>query len=240
MAIRFGRRRRRFAGVLALGLLLVGGGAARAQVVDAARAALPDATRSSGVLKVATSLQWPPFAFSDERGTPDGIDIRLVKLLAGKLGLRPEFEDIKFPAIVPGVASGRYDIGVDQIGDTAERAKAVAFLDYFNSGLGLLVRKGETGIDVNHLCGHTLVLTQGSAQVGVAEAVSGWLREGRAARDRHAGVPEQRRHLPGARQRPRRRLPDGAGDRPLRRQGQRQAGDDGRRPAGPGQPCPAS
>ena len=172
MSIRIGKRLRRQGGVLVFGLLLAWGGAARAQAVDAARAALPEATRASGVLKVATSLQWPPFAFSDDGGAPDGIDIRLVKLLAGRLGLRPEFEDVKFPAIVPGVASGRYDIGVDQIGDTAERARAVAFLDYFNSGLGLLVRKGAGGIDVNHLCGRTLVLTQGSSQVAVAEAVS--------------------------------------------------------------------
>ncbi len=172
MAIRIGKRLRRQGAMLVFGLLLFWNGTPRAQAVDAARAALSEATRSSGVLKVATSLQWPPFAFSDDSGAPDGIDIRLVKLLAGKLGLRPEFEDVKFPAIVPGVASGRYDIGVDQIGDTAERAKAVAFLDYFNSGLGLLVRKGASGIDVNHLCGRTLVLTQGSSQVAVAEAVS--------------------------------------------------------------------
>jgi len=159
--------------LLGLGILLAGPAFAQtAQVVEPARAALPDAVRTSGVLKVATSLQWPPFDYQAENGMPDGIDIRLVKLLAGKLGLRPEFEDIKFPSIVPGVASGRYDIGVDQIGITAERLKAVDFLAYFNSGYGLLVRQGVTDIDVNHLCGRTLVLTQGSAQVAVAETLS--------------------------------------------------------------------
>ena len=39
---------------------------------------------------------------------PIGIDIRLVRLLAAKLGLRAQFEDIKFPTIIPGVTSGRY------------------------------------------------------------------------------------------------------------------------------------
>jgi polar amino acid transport system substrate-binding protein len=152
--------------------VLTTGAGACGQVVDAARAALPEATRASGLLKVATSLQWPPFAFVGDNGSPDGIDVQLIKLLAGKLGLRPEFDDIKFPSIVPGVAIGRYDVGVDQIGHTAERAQVVAFLDYFNSGLGLLVRRGTMGVDVNHLCGRTLALTQGSSQVGVADTLS--------------------------------------------------------------------
>ena len=160
--------------LLGLGLLLAAALPATAQtVVDAARAALPEAIRASGVLKAATSLQWPPFAFAAPGGGPDGIDIRLVRLLAAKLGLRAEFDDIKFPSIVPGVAAGRYDIGVDQIGHTDERAKVAGFVDYYESGYGLLVRQGSASdLDVNHLCGRTLAVTQGSAQVAVAAGLS--------------------------------------------------------------------
>ncbi len=166
---------RRFVGLLGLGLLL--GHPLHAQVVDAARAALPDGVRASGTLKVATSTQWPPFAFVGENGEADGIDIRLAKLLATKLGLKPAIEDVKFPAIVPGVSSGRYDIGLNQINITAERAKAVDLLPYSQDGLGLLVRRGTPGVDVNDLCGRTLVLTQGSAQVGIAEGLSAKCKE---------------------------------------------------------------
>lgn len=150
---------------------------AQAQVVEAARAALPEAVRTAGALRVATSTQWPPFAYQGENGEPDGMDIRLVKLLAAKLGLKPVIEDVKFPAIVPGVSSGRYDVGVNQINITAERAKAVDFLPYSQDGLGLLVRRGTAGMDVNNLCGRTLVLTQGSAQVGIAERLSAGCKE---------------------------------------------------------------
>ncbi len=148
--------------------------AARAaeQVAEAARAALPESVRAAGVLKVATSLQWPPYAFTSEAGTPDGIDIRLVRLLAEKLGLRAEIEDVKFPAIVPGVSSGRYDVGLNQINITAERAKIVDFVPYSQDGMGLLIRRGTPALDVNDLCGRTLDLTQGSAQVGIAERLS--------------------------------------------------------------------
>ena len=166
-------RQLRFAACMALGLTLAHAAAAQSPaVVDAARAALPDAVRTAGVLRVATSLQWPPFDYTVEGTGPDGIDIRLVKLLAAKLGLRAEITDVKFPAIVPGVANGRFDIGVDQIDRTAERAKTVDFLSYFNAGYGLLVRKGVSDVDVNHLCGRTLVLTQGSSQIGIAQALT--------------------------------------------------------------------
>ena len=70
------------------------------------------------------------------------------------------------------MASGRFDAGVDQINITAERAKVVDFVPYSQDGIGLLVRKGTTGIDINDLCGRTLVLTQGSAQVGIADKLS--------------------------------------------------------------------
>ena len=159
---------------LVLGMVALLGipGWAAAQTVDAARAALPEAVRASGVLRVATSLQWPPFAYVAEAGGPDGIDIRLMKLLAGKLGLRAEIEDVKFPSIVPGVASGRFEAGVDQINITAERGKIVDFVPYSIDAIGMLARRGETALDANALCGRTLVITQGSAQVGIAEKLS--------------------------------------------------------------------
>ncbi|WP_158742889.1 transporter substrate-binding domain-containing protein [Acidisphaera sp. L21] len=158
---------------LAAMLAMPGVAAAQTPGVDpAARAALPEALRQSGELKVATSLQWPPFDFKGEDGQPDGLDIRLVRALAAKLGLTPQFTDVKFPAIVPGVTNGRFDIGVDQLNDTAERRKIAQFVNYYNGGYGLLVRKDGAPIDIQHLCGHTLAITQGSAQIGLAEKVS--------------------------------------------------------------------
>jgi NADPH-dependent curcumin reductase CurA len=69
----FGRRIVLSAVLLGLALLPTLG--RTQEMVPAARAALPDATRSAGVLRVATSLQWPPFAYAADGGAPDGIDI---------------------------------------------------------------------------------------------------------------------------------------------------------------------
>lgn len=159
--------------IAALVIGLAAGTAAQAQdVVQEARDALPEAVRDSGVLSIATSLQWAPFGYVDEDGNPEGIDLRLMKVLAAKLGLEAEFDNIKFPSIVPGVQTGRYAAGVNQMGITAERAEVVAFVPYFNSKYGLLVPTGKTDIDINDLCGVKLALTQGSSQIAVAEQLS--------------------------------------------------------------------
>ncbi len=158
---------------LAASSILWPAGATRAaEIVPAARAALPESIRAAGVLRVATSLQWPPFGYATDTGQPDGIDIRLIRVLADKLGLRAEFENVRFPTIVPGVANGRFDIGANSLSRTAEREQVVNFVVYFRSQLGLLVRRGTTGLDVHSLCGRTLALTQGSSQVAVAQMLS--------------------------------------------------------------------
>src|SRR6516225_4568970 len=77
--------------------------AAAVEVVTQARDALPDAIKSAGVLRLATALQWPPFAYANEKGDAEGIDIDLITLLSAKLGLKLELTNLKFPAIVPGV-----------------------------------------------------------------------------------------------------------------------------------------
>ncbi|GGO54923.1 amino acid ABC transporter substrate-binding protein, PAAT family [Roseovarius pacificus] len=164
-------RRTSIAGTVAgaLGLMVAAGQGFAQDVVEEARAALPAEMRESGILKVATNFSWPPFAYKDESGKETGIDIELVKLLAAKLGLEPEFEDLKFPSIIPGVSNGRYDVGVNQFGITAERQQVAQFLPYFDTGFSLLVPEGKTEIDINNLCGRTIVITQGSALVSVVQ-----------------------------------------------------------------------
>lgn len=146
-------------------LLALAAQATAQSVVEPARAALSTKVRDEGELKVATSLQWAPFAYRSDKGEPTGIDISLMKVIAGKLGLKPTFDDLKFPAIVPGVSTGRYHVGVDQIAISPERLSAVDMVPYFETGSAVLVPAGRTIKDLGNLCGLTFVVTQGSYQV---------------------------------------------------------------------------
>ena len=160
------------AGVAILGLSGGPNAASAAEVVQEARDALPDIVRDAGVLRLATSLQWPPFGYKNDAGDPEGIDIDLVTLVAEKLGLTVDITNVKFPSIIPGVNTGRFDIGANQMSRQPEREEVVQFVVYFRSKMGLLVREGVTDVDVDHLCGRTLALTQGSAQINVATRLS--------------------------------------------------------------------
>ena len=175
----------RFGMVFCLAVFAVAAGARAAfatDIVTQARDTLPEAIKNSGVLRLATALQWPPFAYANDRSEAEGIDIELITLLSAKLGLKLELTNLKFPSIIPGVTSGRFDVGMDQLGRTPEREKVVQFVVYFRSALGLLVRKGAPDVDVYHLCGRTLALTQGSSQIAVAQRLSdACVKEGKQA-----------------------------------------------------------
>jgi polar amino acid transport system substrate-binding protein len=134
-------------------------------VSEVARAALPAKVREEGVLRIATSLQWAPFAYRSEKDEAVGIDISLMKVIAAKLGLKPAFDDLKFPAIIPGVTSGRYQVGVDQLSMSPERLNAVDMIPYFDTASVLLIPTGKPAPDPGNLCGLTFVVTQGSVQV---------------------------------------------------------------------------
>lgn len=169
MTTTLGMRRRALGALLVLGMLSIWPGAqASAQqvkVAEAARAALPAKVRDEGVLRIATSLQWAPFAYRSEKDEAVGIDISLMKLIAAKLGLKPELDDMKFPGIIPGVSSGRYQVGVNQLSMSPERLNAVDMVPYFDTTSVLLIAKGKPTPDLANLCGMNFVVTQGSVQV---------------------------------------------------------------------------
>ena len=65
---------------------------------------------------MATNAQFPPYEMvADGEGAYqgyEGIDIELAVAIADKLGLKLEVTDIAFDSIIPGVQTGKYDIGL--------------------------------------------------------------------------------------------------------------------------------
>ena len=100
-----------------------------------------------GVLSVVTSLPGPNFWGTNE-ADPDevksGIEYDLANDLAAKCGLKMEFRNEGFDAIVAGqIAADSYDIALSQVTITEDRAKVVDFsVGYFKSDQGLLVKTG--------------------------------------------------------------------------------------------------
>ncbi|HTN67337.1 MAG TPA: transporter substrate-binding domain-containing protein, partial [Burkholderiaceae bacterium] len=98
--------------------------------VGASAADLLDTVKSRGTLRIAVEGTYPPFNFKDPRTNQlTGFDVDVAKLVATKLGVKPEFITTEYSGILAGLAAGKYDVIVNQVGITPERQKAFDFSD---------------------------------------------------------------------------------------------------------------
>jgi polar amino acid transport system substrate-binding protein len=109
----------------------------------------------------------PMMSYASDGSTLVGAFVDLGAAMSAKLGRTVTFKAVPFPAMLPQMQSKQIDIVFAPMNDTAERQKVVDFVDFFNLGTKLLVRKGNPDhIDgVDSLCGKTVATVQGSIQV---------------------------------------------------------------------------
>ncbi len=80
---------------------------------------------SSGTLRCAVVLDFPPMGSRDADNNPVGFDVDYCNDLAKVLGVEAEIVETPFPDRIPALVSGRVDVGVASTSDTLERAKTV-------------------------------------------------------------------------------------------------------------------
>ena len=95
-------------------------------------------TAVDGVLSMATEATFPPYEYYDG-DTIVGIDVEIAQAIADKLGLKLEVTDIAFDSIIPGVKTGKYDIGLAGMTVTDERLEQVNFTDSYATGIQVVI-----------------------------------------------------------------------------------------------------
>ncbi len=143
-----------------------------------ARAAdLLAAAKQRGSLRIAMEGTYPPFNFKDPKtGQLSGYDADVARLLAARLGLKPEFVATEWSAILAGLGAGKYDVIISQVGITPKRQQAFDFsVPYTYSSPQLIVRKDESAsyASLDALKGKKLGVGQGSIFEQQAKAVPG-------------------------------------------------------------------
>ena len=138
------------------------------QSTDAAIAAtVPAATKSKSSLSVAMDATYAPDEFIAGNGsTIVGMDADLANAIAQVLGLKATLVNATFSTIIPGLSSGKYDMGASSFTDTLARQKVVDFVNYFTAGEGFYVKAGS-GSSFNglaSLCGHTVSVESGTVE----------------------------------------------------------------------------
>jgi polar amino acid transport system substrate-binding protein len=141
--------------------------------VSAIAAQVPGSVKADGTLTVAADATYAPNEFIGTDGhTVVGLDADLAKALGQVLGLKVNVINATFATIIPGLASGKYDLGISSFTDTKEREKTVDFVTYFVAGTSFYV-KSDGGPDIGSLadlCGRTVAVEQGTTQQADAQA----------------------------------------------------------------------
>ncbi|WP_211443623.1 cystine ABC transporter substrate-binding protein [Collimonas humicola] len=145
--------------------------------LNAFAADLLDTVKSRGTLRVAMEGNYPPFNFKDQKsGELSGFEVDVAKLLAAKLGVKPEFTTTEWSGILAGLGAGKYDVILNQVGITEARQKTFDFSQpYTLSSAQLIVRKDEKRSfpTLESLKGYKLGLGQGTNFEQKAKAVPG-------------------------------------------------------------------
>jgi polar amino acid transport system substrate-binding protein len=155
-----------------------------APVDSAIVAQLPAAIRARGSLTAATDPSYAPNEFTDTDGrTIIGMDVDLIRAIGAEMGLKTTVTKAEFAGIIPGLAAGKYDVGISSFTDDAKREKTVDFVTYFSAGTSFFT-KASGGVAVaglGDLCGRTVAVEKGTTQADDATAQS--------AKCRAAGKP---------------------------------------------------
>lgn len=132
---------------------------------------LLDQIRSKGVVVIATEGTWSPWTFHDVNGKLTGYDIEVGRLIAQKLGVKPQFVEGKWDGLLAGISAGRYDIMINGVDMTPERQKAYRFTDpyAYNRTVVMVSAKNDTIKSMQDLKGKVTANTISSTYAEIAE-----------------------------------------------------------------------
>ncbi|MFF9340804.1 MULTISPECIES: ABC transporter substrate-binding protein [unclassified Streptomyces] len=135
---------------------------------------LPEKIKKAGEVRVATDVPYPPFEMFVKEGEPalTGLDYDLGQALGAKLGVRFTFTPQKFDGIVPAIQAGKFDAAMSAITDNKERQKVVDFVDYSQSGSGILVAEGNPAdvTTLDDLCGRKVAVQAATNQLDLLKS----------------------------------------------------------------------
>ncbi len=140
----------------------------------AAAAQVPAKVKAKGTIIVAADATYPPNeSIASDGRTVVGMDADLAKALAGALGLKVRVVNATFDSIIPGLASGKYDLGMSSFTDTKEREATVDFVTYFSAGTSFYGKaQGPAISGLADLCGEKVAVEKGTTQAADVAAQS--------------------------------------------------------------------
>ena len=158
--------------VAALAVVAFASVAAAASSVDSSAAALvPAKIKAKGSVIVAADASYAPNEFFASDGkTVIGMDADLAKAIFPLLGLKASVVNATFATIIPGLSSGKFDVGMSSFTDNKLREKTVNFVDYFQAGTSFFEKSagGPKVTNLASLCGLSVSVESGTTELADA------------------------------------------------------------------------
>ena len=140
---------------------------ASAPTVDEALAAkLPAKIKDAGTIVIGTDATYQPNEYLDADGkTVIGMDVELFDAVMAKFGVKTQWVPSAFDAIILGVQSGKYDVGVSSFTINVERLEQATMVSYFTAGTQWVTQKGNPkAVNPDDACGKTVGVQKGTVQ----------------------------------------------------------------------------
>ena len=103
-----------------------------------AACAVPVMAEDDNVLVMATNAEFPPYEYR-EGDEIVGIDAEVAALIADKLGMELQIEDMAFDSVLAAVQTGKADIAMAGITVTEDRQKTVNFTDTYTTATQMII-----------------------------------------------------------------------------------------------------
>jgi polar amino acid transport system substrate-binding protein len=97
----------------------------------------------AGKIAFCSDISGPPLEYNDENNVAVGSDIDIGTEIASRMGVKAEFKNTAFSAIIPSLQAKQCDAIISQLFDKPKRREVVDFVDYMYSSQSFLVAKGN-------------------------------------------------------------------------------------------------
>ncbi len=138
----------------------------------------PSAIQKAGKIIYCSDITYPPEE-SYKGTTPVGSDIDIGTAIAKLMGVKAEFKNTTFDGIIAALLAKKCNAIISGMNDTAQRRKAVGFVDYLAVGQSLLVKKGNPKhiTKLSDLSGKTVAVESGTTNRDFLAAQSAKLKK---------------------------------------------------------------
>lgn len=124
-------------GALTLALTLAACGRGESsQTASNTDASLLEQVRETGIIRVGAEGDYPPYAYHDENNELTGIEVEIMELLAGDLGIEVEWTPAPWDSLIAGVDADKYDVVINSLAVTDEREEKFDFSIPYTRAIG--------------------------------------------------------------------------------------------------------